>query len=64
MSQFINLLKDQEGNECAAAADLGLRLAFCEFLTACTYTTLARAEDTQETLVSDPALPERITLIA
>ena len=32
--------------------DVGLRLAFCAFLAACTYTTLARAEDKKETHVT------------
>lgn len=56
MQQFIRLLKAQEqgqGQEQpATTADLELRLAFCEFLAACTYTTLARAEDNQEAHVS------------
>ncbi|KAH8730487.1 meiosis protein SPO22/ZIP4 like-domain-containing protein [Phaeosphaeriaceae sp. PMI808] len=44
--EFIKLLKEQStlGNE----GDLCLRLVFCEFLAACTYTTLARAEDNTE----------------
>ncbi|XPS72064.1 sporulation-specific protein 22 [Ascochyta lentis] len=45
-AEFIRLQKEQDHSE--AAADLGLRLGFCEFLAACTYTTLARAEDDQE----------------
>lgn len=32
--------------------DLSLRLVFCEYLAACTYTTLARAEDKKEEHVS------------
>ncbi|KAF3046826.1 hypothetical protein E8E11_007311 [Didymella keratinophila] len=48
---FINLLREQEKDQSAAAADLTLRLAFCEFLAACTYITLARAEDNQETFL-------------
>jgi hypothetical protein len=35
---------DNEGDIC-------LRLVFCEFLAACTYTTLARAEDNIESCV-------------
>ncbi|KAF1852174.1 SPO22-domain-containing protein [Cucurbitaria berberidis CBS 394.84] len=42
-TEFIKLLKGQ--NQSGAEGDLCLRLVFCEFLAACTYTTLARAED-------------------
>ncbi|KAF2199170.1 SPO22-domain-containing protein [Delitschia confertaspora ATCC 74209] len=41
--QFINLLKGPTESE--HHGDLPLRLMFCEFLAACAYTTLARAED-------------------
>ncbi|KAF2190807.1 SPO22-domain-containing protein [Zopfia rhizophila CBS 207.26] len=41
--QLITLLKEQDQPE--ATNDLPLRLMFCNFLAACAYTTLARAED-------------------
>ncbi|KAF2872932.1 meiosis protein SPO22/ZIP4 like-domain-containing protein [Massariosphaeria phaeospora] len=41
--EFIKLLQEQEQPE--AQADLSLRLMFCNFLVACSLTTLARAED-------------------
>ncbi|KAI5375420.1 hypothetical protein J4E82_005842 [Alternaria postmessia] len=44
--EFIKLLKGKTQPE--ADGDLCLRLVFCEFLAACTYTTLARAEDNTE----------------
>ncbi|KAJ4319655.1 sporulation-specific protein 22 [Neodidymelliopsis sp. IMI 364377] len=44
--EFIGLLRQQE--QSTTPEDLDLRLAFCDFLAACTYTTLARAEDSQE----------------
>lgn len=43
--------------------DLGLRLAFCEFLAACTYTTLARAEDKHEAHVSPISSRSRAALL-
>ena len=52
MPQFIKLLKEQQPEDSAVTTDVGLRLAFCAFLAACTYTTLARAEDKKETHVS------------
>jgi hypothetical protein len=48
-SQFIKLLKEKDQS---TEGDLCLRLVFCEFLAACTYTTLARAEDANEQRVS------------
>ncbi|KAH4247441.1 hypothetical protein HBI05_045310 [Parastagonospora nodorum] len=42
-SEFIKILKEKNG--LGSSGDLCLRLVFCEFLSACTYTTLARAED-------------------
>ncbi|KAI4675119.1 uncharacterized protein J4E88_008023 [Alternaria novae-zelandiae] len=42
-TEFIKLL--QEKTQPNPDGDLCLRLVFCEFLAACTYTTLARAED-------------------
>ncbi|KAF1940662.1 SPO22-domain-containing protein [Clathrospora elynae] len=42
-TEFIKLLKEQD--QAKAEGDLCLRLVFCEYLAACTYTTLARAED-------------------
>ena len=48
--QFIKLLREQDRS--GAEGDLCLRLVFCEFLAACTYTTLARAEDNIEQCVS------------
>ncbi|OCK77725.1 SPO22-domain-containing protein [Lepidopterella palustris CBS 459.81] len=42
-AQFITLLKDQDQDE--ANDDLNLRLMFCDFLAACAFVTLARAED-------------------
>jgi hypothetical protein len=55
--QFIKLLrgKDQSDTE----GDLCLRLVFCEFLAACTYTTLARAEDNTQLSVSHRCLRPR-----
>jgi hypothetical protein len=52
--QFIKLLKwkDQSNTE----GDLCLRLMFCEFLAACTYTTLARAEDNTQQSVGHASL--------
>jgi hypothetical protein len=50
------LLKEQQPEDAALTADLGLRLAFCAFLAACTYTTLARAEDKKEAHVSPLSL--------
>jgi hypothetical protein len=52
--QFIKLLieKDQ-----STESDLCLRLVFCEFLAACTYTTLARAEDNTAESVSRRLFP-------
>ncbi|KAH7075854.1 meiosis protein SPO22/ZIP4 like-domain-containing protein [Paraphoma chrysanthemicola] len=44
-TEFINLLKDQDQ---PGQGDLCLRLVFCEFLAACAYMTLARAEDSVE----------------
>lgn len=52
MLQFIKLLREQQSEDPALTEDVGLRLAFCAFLAACTYTTLARAEDKKETHVS------------
>jgi len=49
-SQFIKLLS--ESDQLGTAGDLCLRLVFCEFLSSCTYTTLARAEDNTESCVS------------
>ena len=43
MAQFISLLENQEQAE--PDADLPLRMMFCNFLSACAFTTLARAED-------------------
>ncbi|KAF1916890.1 meiosis protein SPO22/ZIP4 like-domain-containing protein [Ampelomyces quisqualis] len=43
---FIQLLRAQ--SQPSTEGDLCLRLVFCEFLAACTYTTLARAEDNIE----------------
>jgi hypothetical protein len=48
--QFIKLLQEQ--NKSGTEGDICLRLVFCEFLAACTYTTLARAEDNTESCVS------------
>ncbi|KAI4712219.1 hypothetical protein J4E89_002485 [Alternaria sp. Ai002NY15] len=42
-TEFIKLLKEK--TQPNPDGDLCLRLVFCEFLAACTYTTLARAED-------------------
>ncbi|KAI4944815.1 hypothetical protein J4E91_008503 [Alternaria rosae] len=42
-TEFIKLLKEK--TQLDSDGDLCLRLGFCEFLAACTYTTLARAED-------------------
>lgn len=50
VAQFIRLLKEQNGE--GATGDLDLRLAFCEYLAASTYITMARAEDGQEVYVS------------
>lgn len=49
-TEFIKLLRDQDkpDNE----GDLCLRLVFCKFLAACTYTTLARAEDNAQQCAS------------
>lgn len=47
---FIKLLQGYGPSE--DAADLFLRLMFCEFLATCTYTTLARAEDNLQECVS------------
>lgn len=44
--EFIKIMKEQEDSD--STGDLSLRLVFCEFLAACTYTTLARAEDNIE----------------
>lgn len=52
MVQFVRVLKEQEKEELATTADLDLRIAFCEYLAACTYVTLARAEDSKEAYVS------------
>ena len=46
------MLKEKDQEQPVVIADLELRLAFCEFLAACTYTTLARAEDHEATYVS------------
>jgi hypothetical protein len=56
------LLKEQQPEDPALTTDIGLRLAFCAFLAACTYTTLARAEDMKETHVSpgSPSLLEEL----
>jgi hypothetical protein len=48
--QFIEILKSEETPE--TTGGLSLRRVFCEFLAACTYVTLARAEDHTETYVS------------
>lgn len=48
-AQFIKLLKEQDNTN--SSSYLSLRLVFCEFLAACTYTTLARAEDNTEICV-------------
>jgi hypothetical protein len=48
--QFIKLI--QEHNKSGTEGDICLRLVFCEYLAACTYTTLARAEDSIEICVS------------
>ncbi|KAH7090298.1 meiosis protein SPO22/ZIP4 like-domain-containing protein [Paraphoma chrysanthemicola] len=45
-TEFIKLLKDQD--QAGQEGDLCLRLVFCEFLAACAYITLARAEDNME----------------
>ncbi|OAK98096.1 SPO22-domain-containing protein [Phaeosphaeriaceae sp. SRC1lsM3a] len=45
-TEFIKLLKEQDNTN--SSSYLSLRLVFCEFLAACTYTTLARAEDNTE----------------
>ncbi|KAF2036041.1 SPO22-domain-containing protein [Setomelanomma holmii] len=45
-TEFIKLLNEQSDE--VAKGDLCLRLVFCEFLAACTYTTMARAEDNIE----------------
>jgi hypothetical protein len=47
--QFIKLLKEKDQS---MEGDLCLRLVFCEYLAACTYTTLARAEDATDQCVS------------
>ncbi|KAJ5063293.1 meiosis protein SPO22/ZIP4 like-domain-containing protein [Bipolaris maydis] len=44
--EFIKLLKEKDISN--TSNDLGLRLLFCEFLAACTWITLARAEDNIE----------------
>jgi hypothetical protein len=44
--EFVKLLQEQK--ESGTEGDICLRLVFCEFLAACTYTTLARAEDNTE----------------
>jgi hypothetical protein len=49
-AEFIKLLRDKTRPN--ANGDLCLRLVFCEFLAACAYTTLARAEDNTEQSVS------------
>ncbi|KAI0588960.1 SPO22 domain-containing protein [Pyrenophora tritici-repentis] len=43
--EFIKMLKEKNKH---SHGDLCLRLVFCEFLSACTYTTLARIEDSIE----------------
>jgi hypothetical protein len=48
--QFIKLIQEQ--NKSGTEGDISLRRVFCEFLAACTYTTLARAEDNTESCVS------------
>lgn len=48
--QFIILLNEQAKPD--VQGDLCLRLVFCKFLAACTYATLARAEDNVESCVS------------
>ncbi|KAH7398979.1 meiosis protein SPO22/ZIP4 like-domain-containing protein [Phaeosphaeria sp. MPI-PUGE-AT-0046c] len=45
-TEFIKLLKDQDSTNNGGC--LSLRLVFCEFLAACTYVILARAEDNAE----------------
>lgn len=47
--QFIKLL--EETQESDTKDDLSLRFVFCEFLLACTHTTIARAEDRIEVWV-------------
>jgi hypothetical protein len=54
--QFIKLLKEKGQ---LAEGDLCLRLVFCEFLAACTYTTLARAEDNTQLSVNHTCRPSR-----
>ena len=49
-AELIKLLRDKTRPN--ANSDLCLRLVFCEFLAACAYTTLARAEDNTEQSVS------------
>ncbi|XP_014560370.1 hypothetical protein COCVIDRAFT_89663 [Bipolaris victoriae FI3] len=44
--EFIKLLKEKGSSN--TSSDLSLRLLFCEFLAACTWITLARAEDNVE----------------
>ncbi|RMZ74395.1 transcription factor [Pyrenophora seminiperda CCB06] len=44
-TEFLKLLKEKDKS---SHGDLCLRLVFCEFLSACTYITLARAEDNIE----------------
>ncbi|KAL6711348.1 sporulation-specific protein 22 [Coniothyrium glycines] len=44
--EFIKILRDVDTT--SAEGDLCLRLVFCEFLAACAYTTIARAEDNIE----------------
>ncbi|EUC48226.1 hypothetical protein COCMIDRAFT_87783 [Bipolaris oryzae ATCC 44560] len=44
--EFIKLLKEKDDSN--PSSDLSLRLLFCEFLAACTWITLARAEDNVE----------------
>lgn len=56
MFQFIKLMKEHDKSD--GASDLCLRLVFCEFLAACTYTTLARAEDNTESCVSTEVMRE------
>jgi hypothetical protein len=58
IAQFIEFLKDEETSE--AAGGLSLRRVFCEFLAACTYITLARAEDQTEIYVSLSCLSSQL----